>query len=130
MKGPRSVTAMDRHIGHRLRTCRMMLRLNQSELGEAIGVTFQQLQKYEKGSNRVSASTLQKLAATMEVPITYFFEGVSSEKTQSDNFNKEWTEFLATSDGLALIRAFKRIDSKDLRRAVVHLVEQMGKPKY
>ena len=127
MKGPRSVTAMDRHIGHRLRTCRMMLRLNQSELGEAIGVTFQQLQKYEKGSNRVSASTLQKLAATMEVPITYFFEGVSSEKIQS---NKEWTEFLATSEGLALIRAFKRIDSKDLRRAVVHLVEQMGKPKY
>jgi transcriptional regulator with XRE-family HTH domain len=128
MKGPRSVTAIDRHIGHRLRACRMMLRLNQSELGKAIGVTFQQLQKYEKGSNRVSASTLQKLAVTMEVPITYFFEGVSSEKIQSDNL--EWTEFLATSDGLALIRAFKRIDSKDLRRAVVHLVEQMGKPKY
>jgi transcriptional regulator with XRE-family HTH domain len=128
MKGPRSVTATDRHIGHRLRACRMMLRLNQSELGKAIGVTFQQLQKYEKGSNRVSASTLQKLAVTMEVPITYFFEGVSSEKIQSDNL--EWTEFLATSDGLALIRAFKRIDSKDLRRAVVHLVEQMGKPKY
>jgi transcriptional regulator with XRE-family HTH domain len=126
MKGPRSVTAIDRHIGHRLRACRMMLRLNQSELGKAIGVTFQQLQKYEKGSNRVSASTLQKLAVTMEVPITYFFEGVSSEKIQS---NKEWTEFLATSEGLALIRAFKRIDSKDLRRAVVHLVEQMGKPK-
>jgi len=128
MKGPRSVTATDRHIGHRLRACRMMLRLNQSELGKAIGVTFQQLQKYEKGSNRVSAGTLQKLAVTMEVPITYFFEGVSSEKIQSDNL--EWTEFLATSDGLALIRAFKRIDSKDLRRAVVHLVEQMGKPKY
>jgi transcriptional regulator with XRE-family HTH domain len=127
MKGPRSVTATDRHIGHRLRACRMMLRLNQSELGKAIGVTFQQLQKYEKGSNRVSASTLQKLAVTMEVPITYFFEGVSSEKIQS---NKEWTEFLATSEGLALIRAFKRIDSKDLRQAVVHLVEQMGKPKY
>jgi transcriptional regulator with XRE-family HTH domain len=127
MKGPRSVTAIDRHIGHRLRACRMMLRLNQSELGKAIGVTFQQLQKYEKGSNRVSASTLQKLAVTMEVPITYFFEGVSSEKIQS---NKEWTEFLATSEGLALIRAFKRIDSKDLRQAVVHLVEQMGKPKY
>jgi transcriptional regulator with XRE-family HTH domain len=127
MKGPRSVTAIDRHIGHRLRACRMMLRLNQSELGKAIGVTFQQLQKYEKGSNRVSASTLQKLVVTMEVPITYFFEGVSSEKIQS---NKEWTEFLATSEGLALIRAFKRIDSKDLRRAVVHLVEQMGKPKY
>ena len=127
MKGPRSVTAIDRHIGYRLRACRMMLRLNQSELGKAIGVTFQQLQKYEKGSNRVSASTLQKLAVTMEVPITYFFEGASSEKIQS---NKEWTEFLATSEGLALIRAFKRIDSKDLRRAVVHLVEQMGKPKY
>ena len=128
MKGPRSVTATDRHIGHRLRACRMMLRLNQSELGKAIGVTFQQLQKYEKGSNRVSASTLQKLAVTMEVPITYFFEGVSSEKIQSDYLER--TEFLATSDGLALIRAFKRIDSKDLRRAVVHLVEQMCKPKY
>ena len=103
MKGPRSVTAIDRHIGHRLRACRMMLRLNQSELGKAIGVTFQQLQKYEKGSNRVSASTLQKLAVTMEVPITYFFEGVSSEKIQS---NKEWTEFLATSSAFGEHRSY------------------------
>ena len=124
MKGPRSVTAIDRHIGHRLRACRMMLRLNQSELGKAIGVTFQQLQKYEMGTNRISASTLQRLAATMKVPMTYFFEAAPCANVDRADF--DMPAFLATPDGLALFSAFARIESKALRRAVVELVERMG----
>src|SRR6266545_7097703 len=78
-RGPRGATALDKYIGLRLRTRRLMLDMTQSDLAKVIGLTFQQLQKYEKGTNRVSATTLQKLAATMKVPITYFFEGGSCE---------------------------------------------------
>lgn len=84
-----------------------MLHMTQTDLANVIGLTFQQFQKYEKGTNRISASTLQKLAATMKVPITYFFEGAPSEKVDRNDAEKEWTEFLATPNGLALLRAFR-----------------------
>jgi transcriptional regulator with XRE-family HTH domain len=105
----------------------MILRMTQTELGKVVGVTFQQLQKYEKGTNRLRASTLQKLAAVMKVPITYFLEGAPGENVSGNDLEPEWVEFLATADGLALFRAFKRIESKALRRAVVDLVEHMGR---
>ena len=125
--GRRGATAIDRHIGRRLRTRRMILRMSQTELGKVVGVTFQQLQKYEKGTNRLRASTLQKLAAVMKVPITYFFEGAPGENVSGNDLEPQWVEFLATADGLALFRAFKRIESKALRRTVVDLVEHMGR---
>jgi transcriptional regulator with XRE-family HTH domain len=101
-----------------------MLHMTQTDLAKVIDLTFQQLQKYEKGTNRVSASTLQKLAATMKVPITYFFEGASCEYAAED-VESGFTSFLATPDGLALASAFNSIESKSLRRAVVTLVEEM-----
>ena len=125
--GPRGVTALDKYIGLRLRTRRLMLDMTQSDLAKVIGLTFQQLQKYEKGTNRVSATTLQKLAATMKVPITYFFKGGSCENVAGKDVELEFTSFLATPDGLALVAAFKSIESKSLRRAVVTLVEGMGR---
>jgi hypothetical protein len=63
----------------------------------------------------------------LKVPITYFFEGATHENVQGNGFEREWTEFLATPDGLALMRAFRRIQSKALRRVVVKLVEQMAR---
>jgi transcriptional regulator with XRE-family HTH domain len=104
-----------------------MLDMTQSDLAKVIGLTFQQLQKYEKGTNRVSATTLQKLAATMKVPITYFFKGGSCENVADEEVELGFTSFLATPDGLALVTAFKSIESKSLRRAVVTLVEGMGR---
>ena len=126
-RGPRGATALDKYIGLRLRTRRLMLDMTQSDLAKVIGLTFQQLQKYEKGTNRVSATTLQKLAATMKVPITYFFKGGSCENVADEEVELGFTSFLATPDGLALVTAFKSIESKSLRRAVVTLVEGMGR---
>ena len=110
-----------------MRARRLMLDMTQSDLAKVIGLTFQQLQKYEKGKNRVSATTLQKLAATMKVPITYFFKGGSCENVADEDVELGFTSFLATPDGLALVTAFKSIESKSLRRAVVTLVEGMGR---
>src|SRR5689334_4789026 len=81
--GRRRQIAADTRFGHRMRERRMMLGMSQTELGAALGVTFQQIQKYERGVNRVSAGTLQKLAATLKVPITYFFDAPLAESDQS-----------------------------------------------
>src|SRR5262245_29719058 len=81
-RGRRSPIPADIRFGHRMRERRMTLGMSQTDLGAALGVTFQQIQKYERGINRVSAGTLQKLAATLRVPITYFFDGPPSENNQ------------------------------------------------
>ena len=120
----RRVTAIDKHIGHRLRTRRLTLEMTQSDVARLIGLTFQQLQKYEMGANRISASTLQRLAATLKVPMTYFFEAAPCANVAGADF--DMPAFLATPDGLALFSAFARIESKALRHAVVELVERMG----
>jgi transcriptional regulator with XRE-family HTH domain len=131
MKSPgrRGVTAIDKYIGLRLRTRRLMLHMTQTDLAKVIGLTFQQLQKYEKGTNRITASTLQTLAAAMKVPITYFFENAPCEHADRYDSEMAWTQLLATPDGLALFTAFRGIESKSLRRAVVNLVEGMGKER-
>jgi transcriptional regulator with XRE-family HTH domain len=103
----------------------MMLRMSQTDLANGIGVTFQQVQKYEKGTNRMGASRLQQIADSLQVPITFFFEGAPDQfkldgKAQSPAFV---TEFLATSDGLALTRAFTRLSNSKFRRSIVALVE-------
>jgi transcriptional regulator with XRE-family HTH domain len=122
MKSPgrRGVTAIDKYIGHRLRTQRLILNMTQTDIAKVIGVTFQQLQKYEKGTNRITASTLQKLAAAMKVPITYFLKNAPCEHADQNDSEMAWTQLLATPDGLALFRAFRGIESKSLRRAVVN----------
>jgi transcriptional regulator with XRE-family HTH domain len=124
--GRRGATDIDKHIGHRLRTRRMMLHMTQTDLAKVLGVTFQQLQKYEKGTNRLGASALPKLAAILEVPIAYFFEGAPTEHADLNEPKMAWTEFLATPDGLALLESFRSIENKSLRRAVVDLVKRMG----
>ena len=72
----RGPTSIDQHVGARLRLRRSMLDMSQSELGEKLGVTFQQVQKYERGTNRIGASRLFHVAKVMEVPVAYFFEGL------------------------------------------------------
>jgi transcriptional regulator with XRE-family HTH domain len=108
-----------------MRARRMMLGLSQSELGAALDVTFQQIQKYERGINRVSASTLEKLAVTLRVPITYFFDGHPCENGHGDGSGEDLTAFLATPEALALCTAFQQIDSKAMRTAVIDLLQGM-----
>jgi len=122
---------IDKHVGSRVRMRRMMLGMSQEKLGDALGLTFQQVQKYEKGSNRIGASRLQQISLILQVPISFFFEGAppppGSEAGLGEAPSPAYvTDFLATSDGLTLVKAFTRIRSSKLRRRIVDLVEEMA----
>jgi len=122
---------IDKHVGSRVRMRRMMLGMSQEKLGDALGLTFQQIQKYEKGSNRIGASRLQQIALILQVPVAFFFEGAPPPPGTPSGFGEAVspayvTDFLATTDGLALVKAFMRIANPKLRRRVVDLVEEMA----
>jgi transcriptional regulator with XRE-family HTH domain len=110
---------------------RMMLRMSQEKLGDALGVTFQQVQKYEKGTNRIGASRLQHISQILQVPPAFFFEGAPHQPGQPKRLGEASapayvSEFLATRDGLALTKAFMRIKDSKLRRRIVDLVEEIA----
>lgn len=133
-KGSRRANPIDVHVGSRVRLRRMLLGISQEKLGEQLGLTFQQVQKYEKGVNRIGASRLFDLSRVLSVPIDYFYEeapGLASgaaaapgmAERPSDTF---MFEFLNTREGLELNRAFARITDPKTRRAVVDLVRSLG----
>jgi transcriptional regulator with XRE-family HTH domain len=123
---------IDKHVGSRVRMRRMMLSMSQEKLGDALGLTFQQVQKYEKGTNRIGASRLQQISGILQVPVAFFFEGAPEVGTGRAPGLRDApsptyvAEFLATSDGLALTKAFMRIPDPKLRRRIVDLVEQIA----
>ena len=123
---------IDRHVGSRVRMRRMMLSMSQEKLGDALDLTFQQVQKYEKGTNRIGDSRLQQISNILQVPVSFFFEGAPHLPGHSHGGMSEApspayvSDFLATSDGLALTKAFMRIDDSKLRRRIVDLVEQIA----
>src|ERR1044071_9672483 len=112
----------DRYVGTRVRMRRLMLGMSQTALGNSLGVTFQQVQKYEKGTNRIGASRLQQIAGTLHVPVSFFFEELPMPAKESATTGPTPTEVsavLATSDGLALVGGFARIKSVKIRRRLV-----------
>jgi transcriptional regulator with XRE-family HTH domain len=122
---------VDKYVGSRVRMRRIMLGMSQEKLGEALGLTFQQVQKYEKGTNRVGASRLQQISEILQVPVSFLFDGGPSGAAGADGFSEGTSpayvsDFLATSEGLALTRAFTRITDAKLRRSIVELVEQIA----
>lgn len=122
---------IDRYVGSRVRMRRIMLGMSQEKLGEALGLTFQQVQKYEKGTNRVGASRLQQISEILQVPVSFLFEGAPVEPRAGHANGKApapdyVSEFLATSEGIALTRAFTRIEDSRMRRSIVELVEQIA----
>ena len=119
---------VDKHVGGRVRMRRMMLSMSQEKLGNALGLTFQQVQKYEKGTNRVSSSRLQQISQILQVPVSFFFEGLptAGSNTHSAPSPEYVNDFLATSDGLNLTAAFVRIKSSKTRRRIVDLVEEIA----
>jgi transcriptional regulator with XRE-family HTH domain len=120
---------IDKHVGSRVRMRRMMLGMSQEKLGDALGLTFQQVQKYEKGTNRIGASRLQQISHILQVPVSFFFEGApqGAEPGLGEAPSPAYVaDFLATSDGLALTKAFMRIGDPKLRRRIVDLVEQIA----
>jgi transcriptional regulator with XRE-family HTH domain len=121
---------IDKHVGSRVRMRRMMLGMSQEKLGDALGLTFQQVQKYEKGTNRIGASRLQQISQALQVPVSFFFEGAPLAADHVNGSGMEEapaptyvSDFLATSDGLALTKAFMQIKDIKLRRRIVDLVE-------
>jgi transcriptional regulator with XRE-family HTH domain len=120
---------IDKHVGSRVRMRRMMLGMSQEKLGHGLGLTFQQVQKYEKGTNRMGASRLQHISHLLQVPVPFFFEGAPPLSGQP-GFGTAPSpayvfDFLATPDGLALTKAFMRIKEPTLRRRIVALVEEI-----
>jgi transcriptional regulator with XRE-family HTH domain len=123
--------AIDEHVGNRVRMRRLMLDLSQMQLADGLGLTFQQVQKYEKGNNRISASRLHQLSHILRVPVPFFFEGTSGElhlperPEGGSTIASDVGAFLATSDGVVLVKAFTQIENPKIRRAIVALVEQI-----
>ena len=122
---------VDKYVGSRVRMRRIMLGMSQEKLGEALGLTFQQVQKYEKGTNRVGASRLQQISEILQVPVSFLFDGGPSGMVNGEGFGEGSSpayvsDFLATSEGLALTRAFARIGDANMRRSIVELVEQIA----
>ena len=119
---------IDRHVGSRVRMQRILLGMSQEKLGEALGVTFQQVQKYEKGANRIGASRLQQISKVLAMPPSFFFDGSPpSEATSPPGFEEAAAssfvvDFLSTSEGLQLNRAFVRIRDPKVRKRVVDLI--------
>jgi len=133
MMAKKAPNPIDKHVGSRVRMRRMMLGMSQEKLGNALNLTFQQVQKYEKGTNRIGASRLQQIAHILQVPVSFFFEGAPTVATSarfegmSEAPSPAYvSDFLATSDGLALTKAFMRIGDSKLRRRIVDLVEQIA----
>ncbi|WAJ29048.1 helix-turn-helix domain-containing protein [Antarcticirhabdus aurantiaca] len=122
---------VDSHVGSRVRLRRTMLGMSQEKLGESLGITFQQVQKYEKGSNRIGASRLQKISEVLSVPVAFFFEELPSGEAQIDGFADGGqadyvVDFLSTAEGLQLNRAFVRIGDAKVRRRIIDLVRTLA----
>lgn len=124
---------VDIHVGSRVRMRRMLVGMSQEALGEQLGLTFQQVQKYEKGSNRIGASRLYQISQTLNVPVDYFYEGLEPNGRQSGSgfsdtpaadFN---LDFLSTAEGVALTAAFSSIEDVDVRKRVLDLVKVLAR---
>ena len=121
---------VDAHVGHRVRLRRMLVGMSQERLGELLGLTFQQVQKYEKGINRIGAGRLFEVAGILGVPISFFYEDAESGAT-TNGFAEEKEpppvmEFLSSGDGLQLSLAFMRIKNAKVRRRLVDLVRSLA----
>ena len=117
----------DKYVGSRVRMRRLMLGMSQEALADELGLTFQQVQKYEKGVNRISASRLQQMCHILQVPVPFFFDGLRTSRAMVERAQAPLpvyiSDFLATSDGLALVKAFMQIN--DSERSIVRLVEEI-----
>src|SRR5580700_9680470 len=124
----RGATPVDAHIGQKIRTRRNLLGLSQTELADAAGITFQQIQKYEKGANRVGASRLQQFSEALGVPPSYFFDGLPtvgkklSVPQEGELSEGSIVSFLGTREGATLVRGFLAIKEKPIRRNLIEFI--------
>jgi transcriptional regulator with XRE-family HTH domain len=134
MANKKQPNPIDIHVGSRVRLRRMMLGMSQEKLGESLGITFQQIQKYEKGTNRIGASRLQHIARVLTVPVSFFFEdapgGVATDPGPGGMAERPSAsyvvDFLSSSEGIQLNKAFIRIKDAKIRRKVIELVRALA----
>ncbi|MGN6208452.1 helix-turn-helix domain-containing protein [Asticcacaulis sp.] len=130
LKAERGPNPVDLHVGARVRMRRKFLGMSQEGLAETISLTFQQVQKYERGSNRISASKLWEIAKALKAPVAYFFEGYG-ENEAVEGFSESESEqfvhgFLMTTEGIELAEAFPRIKNAKHRRRILELVRSLA----
>ena len=117
----------DAEVGRRVRSRRLECRLSQTELADRIGVTFQQVQKYEKGVNRIGAGRLQRISEALEVPISFFFSGTAgSAKAESGGGAESVFGFMQTSGSVRIVKAFHKIKSRKARQLLVEMAEEFA----
>jgi transcriptional regulator with XRE-family HTH domain len=128
LRTPRAIEEVDVHVGTRVKSRRLQLGLTQGELADQVGITFQQLQKYESGVNRISSSRLSQIACALGVTPPYFFEDpLALVAPQEGILGAEvFNEFMASKDGIALMQAFVKIKSKPLQRKIAKLVADIN----
>jgi transcriptional regulator with XRE-family HTH domain len=126
MKNRKSPDHRDAFVGSRIRSQRLVRRMSQTELGRRVGVTFQQVQKYEKGRNRVSASRLQRISDVLAVPVAFFF-GDGAESKNASAAAETGLAFLETAGAVRLVRAYSKIRDSITRRSLVELAETMAR---
>lgn len=122
---------IDKHVGSRVRMRRVLIGMSQEKLGDALGITFQQIQKYEKGTNRIGASRMQQIATVMAVPVSYFFDDAPGSEPGQGGFaegkgSDYVVDFLTTTEGLQLNKSFVRITDAKVRRKIVDLVTALA----
>ncbi len=123
---------IDIHVGARVRLRRNMLGFSQEKLGESLGITFQQIQKYEKGSNRIGASRLQKLSEVLKTPVSFFFEDAPNPTLNAEGGFAEdespnyVVDFLSSSEGIQLNKAFSNIKDPKVRKKIIDLVRSLA----
>ena len=133
---PRSPNPIDIHVGTRVRLRRQVMKMSQEKLGDQLGVTFQQVQKYERGANRVGASRLWKLSEVLDVPVNFFYDGLSTEyggQSESSALLSETPDqspivydFINSTDGVSLAKAVLKIKNKAVRRQILELARSLG----
>jgi transcriptional regulator with XRE-family HTH domain len=132
MANKKQPNPIDIHVGSRVRLRRMMLGMSQEKLGEQLGITFQQIQKYEKGTNRIGASRLQHIARVLSVPVAFFFEDAPPSPVVGTSGMAEpeaanyIVDFLSSSEGIQLNKAFVRVKDAKQRRRIIDLVRAMA----
>ncbi|HWV82060.1 MAG TPA: helix-turn-helix transcriptional regulator [Hyphomicrobiaceae bacterium] len=133
-RGTRRPNPIDVHVGNRVRLQRMLIGISQEKLGERLGLTFQQVQKYEKGINRIGASRLFELSRVLGVPVQFFYDDApasGSQQSATPGFAERSSdshvfEFLSSREGLELNRAFSRITDPKVRKSVLDLVRSLA----
>lgn len=130
----KSPDPMDLHVGGRVRLRRMMLGISQDKLGDALGLTFQQIQKYEKGTNRIGAGRLYHMSKILNVPINFFYEDFGNEQQEMVGFAEDQKEdsmgdfmdLLSTPEGVQLCKSFSSIKDVKIRRKVLDLIKTLS----